>query len=127
KGHTRAERGRGEGAVRTAATNCFNNGADRCFTVAEQMFACDDRRNLHVAIDIADDAKRTAWERAFVQQCRSPIAHEDGTSERSSFNRCMSECSITRCIASVCGVEFTGTRIEHSHSRCSTPPSKPTS
>ena len=36
-------------------------------------------------------------------------------------------CSITRWIASVCGVDSIGTRMEHMDSRCRRPPSNPTS
>src|SRR5580704_9062442 len=113
---------RSAGAVRTAAANRFNDRCHRRLAVAQQEIAARYGRGFDVAVDIANDAKRRGFEGRFANHGRQ---REDCVS--SSLMSDINRCSMTRWMASVCGVDSTGTRIEQLASRCRIPPSKPTS
>jgi hypothetical protein len=56
KCHARAERRRGQSAVRAAAADGFSDKRDGRFAILEQAFVRPLRRRFHVAVDVADDA-----------------------------------------------------------------------
>ena len=80
----RPERRRSKRAIGAAPANCLEDRGDLGFAIAEQELTGPHRSRLHIAVNVSDDAQRTADEDALIQHARS------------SFSKCISKCSITR-------------------------------